>query len=113
MLRHLDRGTLDPDKGPYLNFESVFGATAAAALYRRNMIDDISIQGEFFDSGFFVYPEDADVAWRAQLMGWRCLYTPRACGHHVRNVLPGQRHALPPEINMHSGKNRFFIGTKK
>ena len=95
MLRHLDRGSQELDNGHYLNFEYVFGATAAAALYRRKMIDDISIKGEFFDSDFFVYREDADVAWRAQLMGWRCLYTPRACGYHVRNVLPGKRRALP------------------
>jgi GT2 family glycosyltransferase len=112
MLRHLDRGSLETDKGHYLNFEYVFGATAAAALYRRKMIDDISIQGEFFDSDFFVYREDADVAWRAQLLGWRCLYSPRACGYHVRSVLPGKRHALPPEINMHSVKNRFLMRIK-
>jgi GT2 family glycosyltransferase len=112
MLRHLDRGSQQPDRGHYLNFEYVFGATAAAALYRRKMIDDISIQGEFFDSDFFVYREDADVAWRAQLLGWRCLYTPRACGYHVRNVLPGKRHALPAEINMHSVKNRFLMRIK-
>ncbi len=112
MLRHLDRGSQEPDRGHYLNFEYVFGATAAAALYRRKMIDDISVQGEFFDSDFFVYREDADVAWRAQLLGWRCLYTPRACGYHVRNVLPGKRHALPAEINMHSVKNRFLMRIK-
>ncbi len=112
MLRHLDRGSQEPDKGHFLNFEYVFGATAAAALYRRKMIDDISIKGEFFDSDFFVYREDADVAWRGQLMGWRCLYTPRACGYHVRNVLPGKRRALPAEINMHSVKNRFLMRMK-
>ena len=112
MLRHLDRGSQEVDNGHYLNFEYVFGATAAAALYRRQMIDDISIDGEFFDPDFFVYREDADVAWRAQLMGWRCLYTPLARGYHVRNVLPGNRRALPPEINMHSVKNRFLMRIK-
>jgi GT2 family glycosyltransferase len=112
MLRHLDRGSQEIDNGHYLNFEYVFGATAAAALYRRRMIDDISIYGEFFDPDFFVYREDADVAWRAQLMGWRCLYTPMARGYHVRKVLPGNRRALPPEINMHSVKNRFLMRIK-
>jgi GT2 family glycosyltransferase len=112
MLRHLDRGSQQVDNGHYLNFEYVFGATAAAALYRREMIDDISIQGEFFDPDFFVYREDADVAWRAQLLGWRCIYTPLARGYHVRKVLPGNRHALPPEINMHSVKNRFLMRIK-
>src|SRR5579864_9509748 len=112
MLRHLDRGSQEVDNGHYLNFEYVFGATAAAALYRRQMIEDISILGEFFDPDFFVYREDADVAWRAQLMGWRCIYTPMARGYHVRNVLPGNRRALPSVINMHSVKNRFLMRLK-
>src|ERR1700731_4782838 len=112
MLRHLDRGSQEVDNGHYLKHEYVFGATAAAALYRRRMIDDISIGDEFFDPDFFVYREDADVAWRAQLMGWSCIYTPHARGYHVRKVLPGNRRALPAVINMHSVKNRFLMRLK-
>lgn len=112
MLRHLDRGGREADNGHYLTHEFVFGATAAAALYRREMIEDVSIDGEFFDPDFFVYREDADVAWRAQLLGWRCIYTPRARGYHVRKVLPGNRRALPAVINMHSVKNRFLMRIK-
>src|SRR5579872_7068219 len=112
MLRHLDRGSQEVDNGHYLNYEYVFGATAAAALYRRKMIEVISIGDEFFDPDFFVYREDADVAWRAQLFGWRCIYTPHSRGYHVRNVLPGNRRALPPAINMHSVKNRFLMRIK-
>ncbi|MGA2714766.1 MAG: glycosyltransferase family 2 protein [Bryobacteraceae bacterium] len=111
-LRHLDRGSLEVDNGHFRDYEYVFGATAAAALYRREMIEDISICGEFFDADFFVYREDADVAWRAQLMGWKCLYAPYAKGYHVRKALPGNRRALPPEINMHSVKNRFLLRMK-
>ena len=111
-LRHLDRGSREIDNGHYLKREYVFGATAAAALYRRDMIDDISVDGEFFDADFFAYREDADVAWRAQLLGWRCLYTPYARGYHVRAVLPGNRRALPRAINMHSVKNRFLMRIK-
>jgi GT2 family glycosyltransferase len=112
MLRHLDRGSQEIDNGHYLHYEYVFGASAAAALYRRAMIQDVSLDGEFFDSDFFIYREDADVAWRAQLMGWRCLYVPYARGYHVRTVLPGNRRALPAEINMHSVKNRFLMRIK-
>ena len=116
MLRHLDRGSQQEDNGEYLNHEYVFGATAAAALYRREMIDDIAVPSpdgrEFFDTDFFVYREDADVAWRAQLLGWRCLYTPYARGYHVRSVLPMNRRALPAVINMHSVKNRFLMRIK-
>jgi GT2 family glycosyltransferase len=112
MMRHLDRGSQEVDNGHYLNYEYVFGATAAAALYRRSMVEDVSVDDEFFDPDFFVYREDADVAWRAQLLGWRCLYTPHARGYHVRNVLPGNRRALPSVINMHSVKNRFLMRIK-
>ena len=108
----LDRGSLEVDNGHFQSYEYVFGATAAAALYRREMIDDIAVNGEFFDSDFFVYREDADVAWRAQLLGWKCLYVPYARGYHVRKVFPGNRRALPPEINMHSVKNRFLLRIK-
>jgi len=45
-------------------------------------------------------------------MGWKCLYAPYARGYHVRKVLPGNRRALPPEINMHSVKNRFLMRIK-
>ena len=112
MLRHLDRGSQEVDNGHFLQYEYVFGATAAAALYRRAMIEDVALDGEFFDSDFFAYREDADVAWRAQLMGWKCLYVPYARGYHVRKVLPGNRRALPSVINMHSVKNRFLMRIK-
>jgi len=111
-LRHLDRGSLRLDDGRFRNYEYVFGATAAAALFRREMVEDISIQGEFFDNDFFAYREDADVAWRAQLMDWKCLYVPYAKGYHVRKALPGNRRELTAEINMHSVKNRFLLRMK-
>lgn len=111
-LRHLDRGAGELDRGQYHQPEYVFGATAAAALYRRKMIEDISVDGQFFDEDFFAYREDADVAWRAQLLGWRCLYTPRAVGWHVRRVVPSRFRELPLVINWHSVKNRFLMRAK-
>jgi GT2 family glycosyltransferase len=111
-LRHLDRGAGDADQGQYEQSELVFGATGAAALYRRSMWEDISVEGQFFDEQFFAYREDADLAWRAQLMGWKCLYVPKARGWHVRRVTPERRAALPLAINFHSIKNRFRMRVK-
>ena len=111
-LRHFDRGCRLEDHGQYSEPEYVFGATGAAALYRRDMIEAISIEGEFFDVDFFAFREDADVAWRAQLLGWRCLYLPAARAYHVRTCQPSNRRALPASINMHSVKNRFLIRIK-
>jgi GT2 family glycosyltransferase len=111
-LRHFDRGWHEPDDGRFRRLEYVFGASAAAALYRREMIADISDGPNFFDPDFFAYREDADVAWRAQLLGWRCLYVPAAVGYHVRTVNPANRHEVPAVLNMHSVKNRFLMRIK-
>jgi GT2 family glycosyltransferase len=112
-LRHLDRGAEELDVGQYDTTEYVFGATGAAALYRREMYRDLlAMHGEFFDESFFAYREDADLAWRAQLLGWKCVYTPAAVAWHVRRVTPERRSQLPVIINWHSVKNRFLMRMK-
>ncbi len=58
--------------------EWVFGACAAAALYRMAMLRDIG----FFDEDFFLLYEDVDLSFRAQLKGYRCLYVPEAIVYH-------------------------------
>jgi GT2 family glycosyltransferase len=110
--RHLDRGQGEPDTGQYERTELVFGVTGAAGFYRRAMLEDIAVGGEVFDEDFFAYREDADLAWRAQLLGWQCLYVPGAVARHVRRVTPGRRAALPPEINRMSVRNRFLLRLK-
>ena len=111
-LRHFDRGMHEPDRGEYEQPAYVFGATGAAALYRRRMIEDVSIDGEFYDEDFFFSREDADVSWRAQLLGWKCLYVPEALAYHVRRVFPGVRPMLPSFINRLSVQNRFLMRMK-
>jgi GT2 family glycosyltransferase len=110
--RHLDRGSGETDMGQFEKPEYVFGASGAAALYRRTMLEDICNGGEYFDESFFAYREDADLAWRAQWMGWHCRYIPHAIGFHARRVLPENRSTLPDAINMHSFKNRFLLRVK-
>lgn len=111
-MRHLDRGAEETDHGQYEQMEYIFGASGAAALYRRQMVEDIRVEGEFFDEDFFAYREDADLAWRSQVLGWKCLYTPAAVGWHVRRVTPERREQLPDFINWHSVKNRFLMRIK-
>jgi GT2 family glycosyltransferase len=56
----------------------VFGASGGAALYRRRMLDEI----EGMDESYFFALDDVDLAWRARMAGWRCLYAPAAVVHH-------------------------------
>ncbi|MDM7994246.1 MAG: glycosyltransferase family 2 protein [Acidobacteriota bacterium] len=110
--RHFDRGSGESDIGLYNDRQYVFGASGAAAFYRRKMLEDIRDGNEYFDESFFAYREDVDLAWRAQWLGWRCLYLPEAKGYHARQVVPENRTTLPKAINMHSFKNRFLLRIK-
>jgi len=73
-----DRGMFEPDLGQYEAQEEVFGACAGAALYRKEMLNEIGL----FDEDFFLYMEDVDLAFRARLAGWSCIYVPKAKVFH-------------------------------
>jgi len=68
--------------GRYDQPRFVFGASAAAALYRTSMLRKL---GGFDEDFFFIY-EDADLNLRAQLSGHRCLYVPGAIVYHKVNA---------------------------
>ena len=110
--RVLDRSSDLPAAGRDLTAADVFGASGAAAVYRRAMLEDVAFDGEFLDEAFFAYREDVDLAWRAQLLGWRCRYVPKALARHRRRVAPGRRGQLPARINRLSVANRWRMIAK-
>ena len=112
--RPYDRGQMQLDSGQYDSSLDVFGACGAAALYRRAMLEDISVQGEFFDEDFFAYGEDADLSWRARLRGWTACYVPLAVASHVRGWGDTLRkrpdpNSLGPRLAL---RNRYLMSIK-
>lgn len=83
----------------------VFGASGTLALYRRAMLDDAG----GIDTSFFAYYEDADLAWRALMRGWRCLFEPAAIGFHDHSGSFGH-HAHAKEYLV--GRNRVRMLAK-
>jgi GT2 family glycosyltransferase len=73
-----DRGMSEIDYGQYDLMGDIFGPCAGAALYRKEMLDEIGL----FDEDFFLYMEDVDLAFRAKLAGWMCIYVPEAVVYH-------------------------------
>ena len=63
----------------------VFGATGAAALYRRDWL----LRVGSFDARYFCYFEDVDLNLRLQVAGGRCLYVPQAHVSHVGGASSG------------------------
>jgi GT2 family glycosyltransferase len=70
----------------YTEPEMVFGACGAAVLYRQRMLEEIG----FLDEDFFLYDEDTDLSFRAQLAGWKCVYVPDAIVYHKGNATSGR-----------------------
>lgn len=70
----------------YNHLEWVFGACAAAAIYRRDMLTDIG----FFNEDFFLIYEDVDLSFRAQLNGYKCVFIPEAIVYHKASKSIGQ-----------------------
>jgi hypothetical protein len=85
--------------------EYVFGASGGAALYRRTMLSEIGL----FDPDFFAYLEDADLAWRARLAGWLCLYVPSARVYHVHSATAGRDSAFKARL---LGRNKLWMTVK-
>ncbi len=77
----------------------VFGACAGAALYRRRMLEDVGL----FDEAYYCYLEDVDLAWRANLRGWRFRYQPAAVVRHVHSATAGE----------HSPTKRYLLSRNK
>ncbi len=88
----------DPEMFPH----EIFGACAGAALYRRAALDEVG----FFDPLFFAYLEDADLAWRLRLVGWRTLYLPPAVVWHEYS---GTGKQGSPFKSFQLGRNRLWV----
>ncbi|MCL6646711.1 MAG: glycosyltransferase family 2 protein [Chloroflexi bacterium] len=80
-----NRGVWEEDHGQYDQAVWVFSACAGAAAYRRAMLEEIGL----FDEDFVAYCEDVDLAFRAQLAGWRCLFVPTARVYHHLSATGG------------------------
>jgi len=109
-LRVRDRGQGEPDRGRYDADEEVFGLCAAAALFSREFLDDVTLRtGEVFDETFGSYKEDADLAWRGRRLGWRSLYVAGAVAEHRRGFAAERRSDVPAWIRRQSFRNRYLL----
>jgi GT2 family glycosyltransferase len=98
-----NRGVWETDHGQYDRREYVFGPCGCAPAYRRALLADTGL----FDERFFAYLEDVDLAWRAQLLGYRCLYEPEALVYHKLSATGGGRTA-----SYYTGRNTLAVLAK-
>ena len=98
-----NRGVWQKDEGQFDREEYVFSACGGSSVYRKTLLDEVGL----LDDDFFFSLEDIDLAWRAQLAGWRCLYTPRAIVYHHLSASGGGVTA-----SFHDGRNLIYVLVK-
>jgi len=86
----IDRGLGERDLCQYDDVEFIDGACCAAAIYLREMLEDIRMGDEYYDEDFFAFMEDAELSLHAALRGWKTLYLPGAVVRHVRGGSSGK-----------------------
>lgn len=113
-----ERGYGVKDKGQFDKEGYIFGVNGAAALYSREMLEDIKEGEEYFDSDFHFFYEDLDIAWRAQRFGWKGYYITSAVAYHVRGATArkicgknkpySRRYLINDELEIDLIKNRYL-----
>jgi len=98
-----NRGVWQSDGERYNSEEYVFSACGGSAAYRRAMLDQVGL----LDEDFFFSSEDVDLGWRAQLMGWRCVYAPKAVVYHMLSATGGGATA-----SFYNGRNFIWLIAK-
>ncbi|MFC1713116.1 glycosyltransferase family 2 protein [Candidatus Poribacteria bacterium] len=99
------RGRGEIDEGQYDKVEEVAFPSGCAALYRREMLEQIGL----FDKDFFIYVEDSDLGIRGRLAGWKCFYVPDAVVYHKYSATMG---GYSPKKAIMIERNRIWFVVK-
>lgn len=76
------RGTGKEDSPKFNKPGFIFLATGGGGLFKKEVFDKIGL----FDEDYFLYMEDVDFSFRAQLAGFKAWYEPKAVIYHKRMV---------------------------
>jgi GT2 family glycosyltransferase len=96
------RGRQQEDRGQFDGHLTALFPSGAAALYRREMLDDVG----GFDESFFLYGDDADLGLRGRVAGWECAFAPRALAFHHYSRTTGAYSTLKA---FHVERNRVWV----
>jgi len=99
----INRGVWQEDVGQFDHDRLIFGGCGGAVAYTRTMLDDIGL----FDEDLFMYCEDVDLNWRAQLAGYRCIFVPEAIIYHHLSATGGGKLA-----SYYTGRNTILVLAK-
>lgn len=115
-LHPAEIGYNQPLKDVEITEKPVFSVCGAATVFARNALERLKMDGQFYDEDFFIFWEDFDIGWRAQLLGMNVLFYPEAVVYHYRSATLEHNFisrfslalARPRFIKYHLVKNRYL-----
>jgi GT2 family glycosyltransferase len=99
------RGRGECDVGQFDDLDEILIPSGCAALYRRDMLDEIGL----FDERFFLYCEDSDLGLRSRWAGWRARSAPRAVVYHKYSASTS---AYSPLKLFYVERNHFLLALR-
>jgi len=99
----VNRGVWQKDEGQFDDDVYIWGGCGGAVAYRRSMLDEIGL----LDEDLFMYCEDVDLNWRAQLTGYKCVFAPQAVVYHHLSATGGGEIA-----SFYTGRNTLWALAK-
>ncbi len=103
-----DRGAGDMDAGQYDQKLDLFGPGGAMFMIPIETVRDVIVENDFFDSDFFAYREDCDLAWRLQKRRWKTVFVPDAIAYHYRGMYGAEKQTWLQRLRNRKGQNPFF-----
>ena len=70
----------------HLREREVFSVCGAATVFSRKALEKLKIGNEYYDEDFFMFWEDFDIGWRANLFGLKTFFAPQAVAYHFRSA---------------------------
>lgn len=84
--KYINIGENQPDLGQFDDYKSIFGVSGAFLVARKQALENVKYENEYFDEDFIAYKEDIDLSYRLRKKGWKIIYEPKAVIWHKRST---------------------------
>jgi len=86
----------------------IFGFSGSCVLLRRQALEEVRFENEFFDEDFFAYKEDADLSWRLRHTNWDIVYLAQAVAYHGRSLKGINNYSNREIVKHRRSKNALY-----
>lgn len=110
--RFFEIGGGEKDGAKFSQPREIFGASGALAVFRREALDEVAVNGEIFDEKLH-FKNDADLAYRLNWLGWKSLFAPEITAWHARGLGSGKSRSARSDFEKENSIFGQFVAVAK